>query len=458
MMKEKLSFGLMLISIFGLTVFLGLWLRKSFLEEQENLKTALAFEVIKASSELKDSLIFNYQTDDSLKQIKTLIKHRIGYSAHDTVDGMIDRQIIRKSTTITGLDSSSVKLSRAILIDTTFVISENTRQQNTQFKAFDWQSMLKDSSKQGAKTIKIIASIDTMVKDQDINLFLNSPNFAVKKDLLNDYDQSTWSIIKLILPQILFSIVLLSAVCLAFWFFYKSNKELRQLTEMKSSFISNMTHELKTPIATVAVAIEALQNFELHKDQKRSKEYLEISQNELTRLSILVDKVMNFNQLELNKDLFHYENVDLSLILAQVVESMSLNIKSFNVELQIEKIGTDFHVKGDQLHLTNAIFNLFDNAIKYGGSTPKITINLEAQDSQVVFTIKDSGIGIPEMYLNKIFDKFFRVPTGDLHNHKGHGLGLSYVQQVVAKHGGQISVQSKEGIGSTFLIKLPKNG
>ncbi|HOY14495.1 MAG TPA: HAMP domain-containing sensor histidine kinase, partial [Saprospiraceae bacterium] len=381
MMKEKLSFGLMLISIFGLTVFLGLWLRKSFLEEQENLKTALAFEVIKASSELKDSLIFNYQTDDSLKQIKTLIKHRIGYSAHDTVDGMIDRQIIRKSTTITGLDSSSVKLSRAILIDTTFVISENTRQQNTQFKAFDWQSMLKDSSKQGAKTIKIIASIDTMVKDQDINLFLNSPNFAVKKDLLNDYDQSTWSIIKLILPQILFSIVLLSAVCLAFWFFYKSNKELRQLTEMKSSFISNMTHELKTPIATVAVAIEALQNFELHKDQKRSKEYLEISQNELTRLSILVDKVMNFNQLELNKDLFHYENVDLSLILAQVVESMSLNIKSFNVELQIEKIGTDFHVKGDQLHLTNAIFNLFDNAIKYGGSTPKITINLEAQDS-----------------------------------------------------------------------------
>ncbi|HPN69102.1 MAG TPA: HAMP domain-containing sensor histidine kinase [Saprospiraceae bacterium] len=349
-------------------------------------------------------------------------------------------------------------MSRAILIDTTFVISENTRQQNTQFKAFDWQSMLKDSSKQGAKTIKIIASIDTMVKDQDINLFLNSPNFAVKKDLLNDYDQSTWSIIKLILPQILFSIVLLSAVCLAFWFFYKSNKELRQLTEMKSSFISNMTHELKTPIATVAVAIEALQNFELHKDQKRSKEYLEISQNELTRLSILVDKVMNFNQLELNKDLFHYENVDLSLILAQVVESMSLNIKSFNVELQIEKIGTDFHVKGDQLHLTNAIFNLFDNAIKYGGSTPKITINLEAQDSQVVFTIKDSGIGIPEMYLNKIFDKFFRVPTGDLHNHKGHGLGLSYVQQVVAKHGGQISVQSKEGIGSTFLIKLPKNG
>ncbi|MBP7644185.1 MAG: HAMP domain-containing sensor histidine kinase [Saprospiraceae bacterium] len=457
-MKEKLSFGLMVLSICGLTTFLCLWLRKSFQEEKENLKTALAFQVVKASSELKDSLIFNYQINDSLKQIKTLVKHRIGSTLGDSIGSLVERQFIRKSSKRNGSDSSSIKLKHAIIIDTTFILSENRAVESDGLAAIDWQSMLNDTSKNRSKTIKIIASIDTMVNNQDLNLFLNSPNFAFKQDSLNDYDQSTWSIIKLIWPQILFSIILLSAVCLAFWFFYKSNDELHQLNEIKSNFISNMTHELKTPIATVSVAIEALQNFETQNDRKRTIEYLGIAQNELGRLGLLVDKVMNFNQLELNQDLFHFEDVDLSIILDQVLSSMSLQLSSVDVDLSIEKIGSAFHVKGDSLHLTNAILNLMDNAIKYGGPSPKINMKLEEKNHHVVFSIKEFGIGIPEMYINKVFDKFFRVPTGDLHTYKGHGLGLSYVQQVISKHGGQITVQSKEGFGSTFTIKLPKNG
>ncbi|HMS70802.1 MAG TPA: histidine kinase dimerization/phospho-acceptor domain-containing protein, partial [Saprospiraceae bacterium] len=351
-MKEKLSVGLMVLSICGLTTFLCLWLRKSFLEEKENLKTALAFQVVKASSELKDSLIFNYQINDSLKQIKTLVEHRIGSTLGDSIGSLVERQFIRKSSKRTGSDSSSIKLKHAIIIDTTFILSENRAVESDRLQSIDWQSMLNDTSKNSSKTIKIIASIDTMVNNQDLNLFLNSPNFAFKQDLLKDYDQSTWSIIKLIWPQILFSIILLSAVCLAFWFFYKSNDELHQLNEIKSNFISNMTHELKTPIATVSVAIEALQNFETQNDRKRTIEYLGIAQNELGRLGLLVDKVMNFNQLELNQDLFRFEDVDLSIILDQVIASMSLQLSSHHVDLNIETIGSAFHVKGDSLHLT----------------------------------------------------------------------------------------------------------
>ncbi len=257
------------------------------------------------------------------------------------------------------------------------------------------------------------------------------------------------------LPQIFFSMLLLSMTTLAFWLVYRSLRQQERLTALKNDFISNITHELKTPIATVSVAIEALQNFNALQKPELTKEYLDISRNELSRLSMLVDKVLKLSVFEQKEPELTKEIIDVAALVAQVLDSM---------RLQFEKIGTkiSFHTEGsentfveaDKTHLTSVIYNLLDNALKYNGKN--IVINFQETTDTLQLNIEDDGCGIAAEYQDKIFDKFFRVPTGDIHNVKGYGLGLSYVASVMRQHGGRIEVQSVLEKGSIFSVFLPK--
>ena len=258
------------------------------------------------------------------------------------------------------------------------------------------------------------------------------------------------------LPQIFFSMLLLGITTLAFWLVYRSLRQQERLTALKNDFISNITHELKTPIATVSVAIEALQNFNALQKPELTKEYLDISKNELSRLSMLVDKVLKLSVFEQKEPELNKEIIDVASLVAQVLDSM---------RLQFEKIGTkiSFHTEGsentlveaDKTHLTSVIYNLLENALKYNGKN--ITINFQERPDSLQLNIADDGCGIAPEYQEKIFDKFFRVPTGDIHNVKGYGLGLSYVASVMRQHGGRIEVQSVLEKGSIFSVFLPKN-
>ena len=257
------------------------------------------------------------------------------------------------------------------------------------------------------------------------------------------------------LPQIFFSMLLLGITTLAFWLVYRSLRQQERLTALKNDFISNITHELKTPIATVSVAIEALQNFNALQKPELTKEYLDISKNELSRLSMLVDKVLKLSVFEQKEPELNKEIIDVASLVAQVLDSM---------RLQFEKIGTkiSFHTEGsentlveaDKTHLTSVIYNLLENALKYNGKN--ITINFQERPDSLQLNIADDGCGIAPEYQEKIFDKFFRVPTGDIHNVKGYGLGLSYVASVMRQHGGRIEVQSVLEKGSIFSVFLPK--
>jgi two-component system phosphate regulon sensor histidine kinase PhoR len=253
----------------------------------------------------------------------------------------------------------------------------------------------------------------------------------------------------------LFSLFLAGVTIFSFLLLYRNLLRQQRLAEIKNDFISNITHELKTPIATVGVAIEALKNFNAMHDPQKTKEYLDISANELQRLSLLVDKVLKLSMFEKKEIELNKEHFDMKVLTREVLDTMKLQFEKNKAMVNFETSGKDFMINADKLHITSVIYNLLDNALKYRNGGPIINVRLTSQKDLVTLTVKDNGIGIAPEYQGRIFDKFFRVPTGNKHIVKGYGLGLSYVSHVVAQHKGTINVTSEINSGSTFMIKLP---
>lgn len=263
-------------------------------------------------------------------------------------------------------------------------------------------------------------------------------------------------LLKRISVPVLFSVFLVAFTFLSFSLLYGNLLRQRRLADIKNEFISNITHELKTPIATVSVAIEALRTFNASIDPQRTKEYLDISANELQRLSLLVDKVLKLSMFEKKEVDLRYELLNMEHLVEEVTSSMRLQFEKKGAVVKVTTEG-DTTLEGDRLHLVSVMFNLLDNALKYSSDKAEINIAIKGSGNKLQIMIADSGIGIPPEYHHRIFEKFFRVPTGNLHNAKGYGLGLSYVSHVIKKHEGSIKVESVEGDGSQFFINLPKH-
>jgi two-component system phosphate regulon sensor histidine kinase PhoR len=278
-----------------------------------------------------------------------------------------------------------------------------------------------------------------------------------------DLDGVAWFILRKIGPQILFSLVLVLVTVLSFVLLYRNWQQQKRLTQAKNDFISNITHELKTPIATVSVAVEALRNFNALEDPERTQEYLAISAGELQRLSLLVDKVLKLSLFEKEEIELKKEAFNLKELVEEVAASMRLQFEKYQAKLQIEPEAPDaadsqdFSLRADRLHITSVVYNLLDNALKYSRHQPFVRVGLRSESERLVLSVADNGIGIPPAYRDKIFEKFFRVPTGDRHNVKGYGLGLSYVAYVLERQGGEISVESEFGVGSRFIVKIPRD-
>ena len=263
-------------------------------------------------------------------------------------------------------------------------------------------------------------------------------------------------LLKKMSSQIWVSVLLVGLTIFSFVLLLRNLVQQRKLTQLKNDFISNITHELKTPIATVSVAVEALRDFNALEDPQRTREYLDISSNELQRLSLLVDKVLKLSMFEKQQIELREEAVDLKQLVEEVVASMKLQFEKYQAQVNVHLQGKDFIIKGDRLHVTSVIYNLLDNALKYSKINPSIRVDLIETAGEIEVAVTDNGIGVSPEYQEKIFDKFFRVPTGDTHNVKGYGLGLSYVAYVIQRHHGSIAMESEPGIGSRFTIKLHK--
>lgn len=239
-------------------------------------------------------------------------------------------------------------------------------------------------------------------------------------------------------------------------FAYTITSILRQkkMSEMKTDFINNMTHEFKTPVATIMIASEALRDPEVNDDQKRVNRLAGIIYDENVRLGNHIERVLNIAKLEKNDFKIDYAPVNIHDLITAVADSMDLQLQRNNAKVVMNLNATSMIVMGDELHLSNVIFNLIDNANKYGGDNPEITISTYNKGKELFICVKDKGIGMTREQQNKIFDQFYRVPKGNLHDVKGFGLGLNYVSMMVQRMKGTVSVRSEKDNGSEFEIKF----
>lgn len=294
----------------------------------------------------------------------------------------------------------------------------------------------------------------------DSSKFINPDIKTSIKKTGNDHSE-----IRVIIPQMkkflllnmwltfLSSLVLVLLVIGAFIYMLTIIMRQKKLSDMKNDFISNMTHEFKTPVATVSAAIESMQNFGVLDDKVKTENYLNISIKELQRLNSMIENVMDISAYERQKVSFNKEVLSLADLCKDVVERFKIQ-KDEGINIFIEARG-DILVFADRMHLQSLINNLLDNAVKYCDTKPEIQIRCLIKNSKAELRIQDNGIGISKEHQNYIFDKFYRAPNDSIHNIKGFGLGLSYVHHIVDKHDGQISVISKLGAGSEFIIQLP---
>lgn len=251
--------------------------------------------------------------------------------------------------------------------------------------------------------------------------------------------------------NILFSVFLLIVTVLTFWVIYRNLRKQERLNTLKNDLISNITHELKTPLATLSVALEALQQFGAQANPQTTKEYLEISQNEVSRLSLMVDNILKASLLEKQGVTLYPTNLDMEVLGRGLVRAWQPRFAQLGGNLVLDVRGGDFEVEADEVQVTSIMNNLFDNALKYADGPPSVTVTLEADLNVISVKVADKGIGIPKEYQAQVFEKFFRVPTGDHHNVKGYGLGLNYVRHIMDLHQGLVTLESGSE-GTTFIL------
>ena len=229
----------------------------------------------------------------------------------------------------------------------------------------------------------------------------------------------------------------------------------KRLSEIQKDFINNMTHEFKTPISTIAVSTEVLKDTNIVQQPERLLQYATVIENENKRLKQHVERVLQMAKLDKEDVGLKKETVNLHEIIQEVVQSIDLALQERQGSIQLNLNAPSSNLPADRHHLTNVIFNLLDNALKYCTSKPSITIQTELNAGTLSLTVEDNGIGISDENKRRIFQKFYRVPTGNVHDVKGFGLGLHYVKQIVEAHRGRITVASEPGKGCAFTILLP---
>ena len=256
-------------------------------------------------------------------------------------------------------------------------------------------------------------------------------------------------------PQGLFAVALFGLLLLGIALLRRNHARQQALLAQKNSLISNLTHELKTPVATVSVALEALERFNVRDDKEKTANYLKTSRKELKRLAQSIDMVMQLSILDQDAAVFQFEATEVLALCSEAVELLQPQLDAAGMSATISG-AEDLSLPLDRTHFRNAIINLVDNAIKYAASGKTLDVVVADQGANVRISVTDEGRGIATDQQQHVFDRFHRVAQGDAHNVKGHGLGLSYVKEIAEAHGGRIHLHSEPGKGARFELIIPK--
>jgi two-component system phosphate regulon sensor histidine kinase PhoR len=302
-----------------------------------------------------------------------------------------------------------------------------------------------------ASTANFFRKYDT---DAEVALFPN--DFMPSSTFLTlEFPQQNWYLLRQIWPTLLSSLLFTGIVMFCFGYAITTILRQKKLSDMKTDFINNMTHELKTPISTVALAVEALQDEQIAREPSFLQRYLGIIREENARLGSQVEKVLQIATLDRQDFQLKLEVVDAHELIRQVAERLRPAIERRDGTLTLELNASHPTIQADPEHFSNVITNLVDNANKYSPEKPAVTVRTQAADHHLLIEVADQGMGMTKETTANVFDKFYRAPTGNRHDVKGFGLGLAYVKSMVEAHGGQVSVHSKLGQGSTFRVRIP---
>ena len=244
------------------------------------------------------------------------------------------------------------------------------------------------------------------------------------------------------------SIFLIVVIATMFFVSLRTIATQRRLDQMKTEFINNMTHEIKTPISTIGLACEMLQ-------EEGQNTYIGIIADENKRMRVLVETILQSAKMSNKNFTISPKTVDLNQIANSVLQSFSLTVQNHGGRIETHLDASPADICADELHITNMLYNLVDNAIKYSSEAPHIIVSTSRHGDRIMLSVQDHGIGIAKADQKRVFEKFYRVSTGNVHNVKGFGIGLNYVAQVVRLHHGRISLDSEPGRGSTFTVSLP---
>lgn len=286
-------------------------------------------------------------------------------------------------------------------------------------------------------------------------LFLNDPparmsivkiHFPGKRDYIFDS-------VSFMIPSLIFTIVLLITFIFTIYIVFRQKK----LTEMKNDFINNMTHEFKTPISTISLAAQMLKDPAVGKSPAMFQHISGVINDETKRLRFQVEKVLQMSMFDRQKATLKMKELDANELITGVINTFTLKVERYNGQIESELDATDSTIFADEMHITNVIFNLMDNAVKYKrpDADLQLVVRTWNEAGKLMISIQDNGIGIKKENLKKIFDKFYRVHTGNLHDVKGFGLGLAYVKKIILDHKGTIRAESELNVGTKFIIALP---
>lgn len=286
-------------------------------------------------------------------------------------------------------------------------------------------------------------------------LFRNDPSskMGVVKVHFPDINSYIFSSIKFMIPSVFFTLILLVTFIITLVIVFRQ----KRYNEIKNDFVNNMTHELKTPIASISLATQMLNDDSVTKSEKMRKHLVGVITDETKRLRFLVEKVLQMSMFDRKKSSFKKKHLDLNEMVESIANSFSLRVEHTGGKINVDIGAVDSDIYVDEVNFQNVIFNLMDNAVKYRKTDEPVNIYLKTwnDDKWLYLSVHDTGKGIKKDDLKKIFEKFYRVGTGNVHDVKGFGLGLAYVKKVVDLHDGEIKVDSEYGKGSTFTIKLP---
>lgn len=322
----------------------------------------------------------------------------------------------------------------------------------------DFYFGVQKSAKDTLVLIKKGTDVNELKKSKLRTLLFPDEIFATPNQLIVYFPDKNRFLLSSVSGMLVLSIVLIFLIAGVFYKTLQMFIRQKKITEIKNDLINNITHEFKTPISTISAVCEALSEPELTKDGSALKRYSSMIKEENERLRMMVENLLNTAAFE--KESYHLskEEINLDEVIKMSVGKFEEILKQRNGKIILEGIPSGVFLLGDKFHLINIIGNLIDNAVKYNEHNPEIVISVMNEQNKAVIKISDNGIGIAKENIERIFDTFYRVPTGNIHNVRGNGIGLSYAKKIIEAHGGNISVQSTIGKESVFTITLPTRG